>query len=70
MPETYTTKEGDTVDLIAWRERGQTAGMTEAILDLNPGLASRGPVLPIGLKIELPDPKPKKIERNVPRIWS
>lgn len=69
MAETYTTKEGDTVDLIAWQERGQTAGVTEQILDLNPGLASVGPVLPFGLTITLPDPAPKKTVRKVARIW-
>jgi len=70
MPDIYTTKEGDTVDLIALRERGQTAELTETIFDLNPGLAALGPVLPAGVKITLPDPVARKAERNVPRIWS
>lgn len=70
MPETYTTTEGQTVDLIAWKERGETATVTERILDLNPGLAEYGPFLPAGLKIVLPDTPTKKVERNVPRLWS
>lgn len=70
MPQKYTTVEGETVDLIAFRERGQTASVTEQILELNPGLSALGPLLPAGLVILIPDPAPKQTIRNVPRIWS
>lgn len=70
MTDTYTTLEGDTVDLIAWRVRKQTANVTEQIFDLNPGLAALGPVLPAGVVVKVPPPPAKKSVRNVPRIWS
>lgn len=46
--------EGDTVDLIAHRYFGSTAGTTEGLLRNNPGLAALGPVLSAGIQIYLP----------------
>jgi phage tail protein X len=46
-------QQGDTVDLVAWREYRDTA-MTEPLLEANPGLAALGPVLPQGTSIRLP----------------
>lgn len=48
-------KQGDTVDLICWRELGRTTGVPEQVLELNPGLADLGPVLPQGTEVILPD---------------
>lgn len=56
MTTTYTTREADTVDLIAWRFYGSTANrVTEQVLEANPGLADHGPLLPAGLTITLPE---------------
>lgn len=46
-------RQGDTVDLVAWREYGDTA-MTEPVLAANPGLAALGTVLPVGTSLRLP----------------
>lgn len=54
MPRLVRTLQGDTVDRIAWDTYGDTA-MTVAILEANPGLAQRGPVLPPGTPVTLPD---------------
>lgn len=52
---TYTTKDGDTVDGIAWRYYGaDVAKATEQLLEANPGLADRGPLLPAGVIVTLP----------------
>lgn len=52
---TYTTKDGDTVDLIAWRHYGTTSGrVVEQILEENLNLAAQGPLLPAGLSVVLP----------------
>lgn len=52
---TYTTREGDTADYIAFKFYGTLAGQAaEQLLDANPGLADRGPVLPGGLVVNLP----------------
>lgn len=54
--QTYITKDGDTADYIAWKYYGnQDAGTVESLLDANKGLADRGPVLPDGLVINLPE---------------
>lgn len=45
----------DTVDALCWRHYGRTQGMTEQVLQANPGLAEHGPLLPHGLEVELPD---------------
>lgn len=52
---TYTTRDGDTVDYVAWRFYGGTVpGATEQVLEANPGLAAYGPTLPAGLQLVLP----------------
>jgi phage tail protein X len=67
--EQYTTMEGDTADLIAWRRYGETHGATEAILRANPGLAASGTKLPPGMTIILPVWTKKKLNA-AKRIWS
>lgn len=48
-------QEGDTIDLICWRELGRTRAVTEQVLALNPGLAALGPRLPAGTTVILPE---------------
>ena len=52
---TYLSRAGDTVDSIAFLAYGATAGITEAILEANPGLSDHGPILPNGVEISLPE---------------
>ena len=52
---TATAMEGETVDAICWRMLGRTRDVTEQVLALNPGLAARGPALPAGTLVLLPD---------------
>lgn len=55
MTTIYITREGDTVDFIAWKFYGSTANqVVEAVYSANGGLADHGPVLPPGLEIILP----------------
>ena len=61
MARTIVTRDGDTPDLIAWREWGERPKGAEELLAANPGLAARGPVLPPGIVVtipDLPDPEP------------
>jgi phage tail protein X len=70
---TYRTKDGDMVDLICFRHYGRTAAVTEAVLAANPGLAARGPMLPAGVEIVLPDfgtPEDRPVEKETVRLWS
>lgn len=48
-------QQGDTVDLLCWRHLGSTAGLVEKTLELNPGLAQLGLVLPHGTAVDLPE---------------
>lgn len=48
--------QGDTLDALCWRYLGRTQGVVEATLELNPGLADAGPVLPVGTWVELARP--------------
>jgi len=69
MASKYTTKQGDTVDYIAWKAYGTQAGqVVERLLDANPGLADRGPILPAGLKVNLP-PAPEPEQEAGVRLW-
>lgn len=65
--ERYVTKDGDTVDLIAF-ERFGAHGMEPAILAANPGLATAGPILPAGRTVLIPVPEVKD-RADVPRLW-
>ena len=49
------TNQNDTVDQLCWRHLGKTERVVEATLELNPGLAAAGPILPAGMAITLPD---------------
>lgn len=69
MATTYNTRAGDTVDYIAWKYYGTTAGRTtEQLLEANPGLADYGPVLPDGIQIVLPDITKPATQRGV-KLW-
>jgi phage tail protein X len=67
--ETVISREGDTLDLVLWRNRGRTAALTEQALDLNPGLAARGPVLPAGVAIVLPAATAPASVRETVKLW-
>ncbi|MDH4585645.1 phage tail protein [Pseudomonas sp. BN415] len=68
MATTIAT-QGDTVDAICWRHYGRTAGVTEAVLEANPGLAELGAVIPHGTTIVLPDAAPQAEQRQVVNLW-
>lgn len=48
--------QGETLDLLCYRVYGRTAGVTEAALEANTGLADLGPILPMGTVVQLPEP--------------
>lgn len=51
-----------------WRFYGRTAGVTEAVLEANPGLADHGPVLPQGLVVNMPEAQPAP-QRQMVNLW-
>lgn len=66
----YLTRQGQTVDLVCLAHYGKTAGVTELVLDSNPGLADLGPVLPIGTAILLPDIPELETAPALVSLWS
>lgn len=69
MSQTYRTSEGDTADYIAWKYYGTQDGqVVEQLLEANPGLSDRGPVLPAGVIVTLPDIQPATASQGV-RLW-
>lgn len=69
MP-TVIAAQGDTVDSICWDYYGRTAGVTEAVLDANPGLADLGPIIPHGTAVTLPDAAPQAEQPKVVNLWN
>lgn len=69
MKTIYTTREGDTVDYIAWRYYGSTSNqLIEAVLLANPGLADYGPLLPAAIEVTLPEAQATSKTEGV-RLW-
>jgi phage tail protein X len=66
----YRTKEGDTVDLIAWSFYGrQDARVVERVLEANPGLADYGPELPAGVLVYLPELTADTEQTGGVKLW-
>jgi phage tail protein X len=62
-------RQNDTVDAICYRTFGLTAGMVELTLELNPGLADLGTVLPEGTEVELPQIQSQPATAPSVKLW-
>lgn len=62
-------QQSDTVDALCWRHYGRTAGVTEAVLEANPGLADHGPTLPQGLLVQMPEAQAAAQQRRMVNLW-
>ena len=71
MAATYRTKEGDTIDYIAYQYYGHTNNLVvEKILEENQQLAEQPAVLPQGIMIILPDEQGTAvITTNKVKLW-
>jgi len=62
--------QGDTLDLICWRELGTTVDVVEQAYDLNPSLADAGPILAEGTIVTLPGVLPAStLTRETINLW-
>ena len=68
MPAVFAN-QGETVAAICWRIDGRTAGVTEAVLDADPGLADLGTTLPHGTLVQLPEMAPQAEQRQMVNLW-
>ncbi|WGT26148.1 tail protein X [Pseudomonas marginalis] len=69
MPVAVRTNQNDTVDALCWQFYGRTAGVTEAVLEANPGLADHGPILPQGLVVNMPEAQTSAPQRQMVQLW-
>lgn len=69
MPRTEHAQQYDTLDAICYRVFGRTAGVTEQVLELNPGMADLGPILPQGTPVTLPDSPPLPQRTGIVQLW-
>ncbi|SDK78633.1 P2-like prophage tail protein X [Modicisalibacter muralis] len=70
MPRVVRAHQNDTVDRLCHRVLGRTAGVTEQVLALNPGLAELGPVLPQGTAVTLPEVDTRQPRRaKTVQLW-
>lgn len=69
MSITIVTLEGDLLDALVAEHYGAPAAAAAfgQVLEANPGLAARGPVLPGGVRVVLPDIAPET--GRVVRLW-
>lgn len=49
-----TARQGDTLDLLLWRDAGLGPDDLTRVLDANPGLADLGTILPLGTLVTVP----------------
>ena len=69
MAVAVRANQNDTVDALCWRFYGRTAGVTEAVLEANPGLANHGPTLPQGLVVNMPEAQASAPQRQMVQLW-
>jgi phage tail protein X len=70
MAREYVTRDGDTVDYVAFLEYGNELGIVEQILAINPHLVNYGATLPYGVTILLPEQLAvQDSKRNVVMLW-
>ncbi len=60
--------QGDTLDSLCYRHLGSSA-QVEAALELNPGLAALGPVLPNGQLVTLPEQTAAESTATLIQLW-
>lgn len=71
MASVKVTREDMTLDLVVWKALGrQDDLLVERTLELNPGVASLGVVLPVGTVIELPELTERSEPAETVRLWS
>lgn len=67
--ESITARQGDTLDGLIWRERGLGPADLAEVLQINPGVAALGDVLPIGTAVAVPVRAPTTAVRPLTQLW-
>lgn len=61
-------QQGDSVDSLCYRHLGDSRAV-EATLELNPGLAALGAILPMGTVVTLPEITQSAPTKNPIQLW-
>jgi phage tail protein X len=69
MATTYTTRQGETIDLACFAYYGRTAKVVEAVLEANRGLSALGPILPLGTQIIMPEMPSTSTAKSLTSLW-
>lgn len=69
MPESRA-QQNETLEQLCYRVLGRTEGVTEQALNMNPGLAEWGPILPHGTRVMLPDEQAAPTVADTIQLWS
>ena len=69
MTQTYLTRDGETLDAIAYRVYG-TEQAVHALLAANPQVTRQGAELPAGLTLALPAPPAATTQPATVRLWA
>lgn len=67
---TVYAHQGETLDALLYRVVGATAGITEQVLELNPGLANKGPILAEGTAVQIPETPPLTRRIETIQLWT
>ena len=62
-------QQDDNLDLLIYRHLGNSAGLLEQTLILNPGISATA-ILPIGTVVTLPDKQSQPTINNTVQLWS
>ena len=66
---TQTAHAGETLDALVWRTTGGGIAAVEATLLANPGLAGKGPHLPEGTPVSIPDAAAAPATLPLIQLW-
>lgn len=72
MAQTFTATalQDEPLDALCWRVLGFTELVVEQVLELNPGLAAKGVLLPEGTQVILPVVMRQQVtERQLIQLW-
>ncbi|WP_333701172.1 tail protein X [Sphingobium yanoikuyae] len=66
-----TARQGDTLDLLLWRDAGLGPDHLTRVLDANPGLADLGTILPLGALVTVPATSASTATgvRTITQLW-
>lgn len=69
MPTVLTSRPGDTLDALIWREASLGPSALASVMRANPGLAALGITLPTGTKVTVPEAAPTTNTLPLINLW-